>query len=66
MWRWFYESNHLLGFALFALLFFVVFFAAVVVRTMTQSRSRIADMAAMPLLDDAEAPRAARTETSHG
>lgn len=65
MYRWFFEGNHLLGFALFALFLFLGFFAASVVRAMTRPRQQIDEMAAMPLFDDQQAPSSARTEASH-
>lgn len=65
MYRWFFEGNHLLGFALFSLFLFLAFFAASVVRAMTRPRQQIDAMAAMPLSDDHEAPASARTEASH-
>lgn len=56
MWRTFYEGNPLMGFALFSLLFFVLFFVAAVVRAMRSSTPRIDTLAAMPLMDDDLAP----------
>lgn len=61
MWRSFYAGNPLMGFALFALLLFVVLFVAGVVRAWRKPRHQIADLAAMPLFDDDQP--APRTET---
>lgn len=64
MWRTFYEGNPLMGFALFSLLFFVVFFISAVVRTMRSPAPRIDSLAAMPLMDDDTTPTTrSKTET---
>lgn len=61
MWKAFYAGNPLMGFALFGLLLFVALFIAGVVRAMRKPHHQIADLAALPLLDD-DHP-APRTET---
>ena len=53
MYREYFAHHALLGWPLFALLFFVAFFTWVVVREVRRKDALHAGLAAMPLIDDA-------------
>lgn len=58
MYKAFFSQSDLLGFALFALVFFVVFFAAVVLHAMRRPARSVDEVAALPLHDETPSPSA--------